>query len=186
MRPRRAPLALSLRVCIASSALPDRGLQRHSCLPPAPVSQRSVLENLVLHAHSLWRGKDYDKAIEAFDVARFAHVQWGQHMASTAYTEFGLALEHTYSEANIAKACAVLEEGLEHYPRDHHLHYNLGVMYLHRDAARMPDAIRHFQAVLRARPLHGEALNNIAFTLLHMGRHEARDVSSLVFPDERR
>ena len=66
----------------------------------------------------------------------------------------------------------MLEEGLRLYPRDHHLHYNLGVMYLHRPAARMPDAIRHFQAVLRARPLHGEALNNIAFTLLHMGRHE--------------
>ena len=38
-------------------------------LPPAPVSQRSVLENLVLHAHSLWRGKDYDKAIVNFDRA---------------------------------------------------------------------------------------------------------------------
>ena len=61
----------------------------------APVSENSVLADLVVHAHNLWRAKHYDKAIEAFQKCLDIRVKaFGEEHVETAAAYMGLGMAY--------------------------------------------------------------------------------------------
>ena len=127
-----------------------------------PVSSSNFEEAIYLKVKILQKQNKIDEAIILLDT-------YLQDETSSSPLFYALLSSLYSNQQHIEQALSTLHKGVSTYPKNHQLHFELGLLL--EKTNRTQDAIVEMRKVLALQPDHADALNFIGYTLADKNMH---------------